>query len=193
MPTEWGKEIVRLAVFFYVETDPAIRIWSGNGWFDMGPNTVDLTGGRYLGAGQLLNVPEVNALINGVAERVEFGLAGAAITSRVVELADEEADTVRGCEAWIGLVGFNDQEIPTSLRWPWNGRCDSTQITYTANGLANPARSVSLSVGSLFTFRQRASLGYWVGPDQRRRSPDDRFCERVASLSVETQKLWPRN
>lgn len=192
MPTEWGREIIRVSPLFLLMTTPAVRIWAGNGWLEVAADDTDTEGGRYLGAGQLVSLPTVSALINGLAERVEFGLSGAAITSRVVELADEEAPSVRGVDAYIGLIGFDENEQPTTIRWPWSGRADSTQIHFDSNGFV-PSRQVSLSVGSLFTFRQQAALGYWVGPDQKRRSIDDRYCERVPSLSVETQKPWPRN
>lgn len=191
MPSEWSREIVRIAPLFLLFTDPAVRLWAGSGILDIPADSVDQTGGQYLGAGQLLNYPVVSALINGVAERVEFGLSGASITSRVVQLADEEASEVRGAECCLGLVGFDADEQITRVKWPWNGRVDATNITFAANGF-KPTRAVSLSVGSLFTFRQQAALGYWVSPDQRRRSADDRFCERAPSLSVETQKPWPR-
>lgn len=190
MPVEWGKEIVRVAPLFLLDTNPRVRLWAGNGWLDVAADGVETEGGRYLGAGQLLNLPAVSMLINGIAERVEFGLSGAAINSRVVELADEEAEDVRGVDCWLGLIGFDADEQATAIRWPWNGRADTTNISYSGDSM-QPARQVSISVGSLFTFRQRARLGFWVDADQRRRSPDDLFCVRVASYSVETTKPWP--
>ncbi len=191
MPADWGSEIVRVSPLFLLDTDPAVRVWAGNGWLDIPPDAVDEDGGRYLGAGQLLNLPAVSMLINGVAERVEFGLAGAAINSRVVELADEEAESVRGVDCWLGLVGFDKDEQITTVKWPWNGRADTTGITFSSGeGLQN-SRQISISVGSMFTFRQRARLGFWVDSDQRRRSATDLFCVRVASYSVETTKPWP--
>lgn len=191
MPANWGREIVSLSYLFFLATEPEVRVWSGNGWLDLDADDVDLAGGRYLGAGQLLDPPVVSALINGIAERVEFGLAGAAITSRIVELADEEAASVRGCEAWLGVIGFDAAAQNTEVRWIWNGRADSTQIAFDSKDLT-PTRQISLSVGSLFTFRSRATMGYWTSPDQARRSPDDRMFDRVPGLSVEKQKLWPR-
>jgi len=191
MPIRWSAEIVRVSPLFLILTDPAVKIWGGNGWLEIAPDAVDVEGGRYLGGGQMVDLPVISALVNGVAERVEFGLSGAAITSRVVELADEEAALVRSSECFIGLIGFDANEQETEISWPWNGRADSTQITFTSEGFKTQ-RQVSLSVGSLFTFRQNANLGYWVSPDQRRRSPDDRFCERTTLLTSDSRKPWPR-
>lgn len=54
-------------------------------------------------------------------------------------------------------------------------------------------RRVSLSVGSAFTDRTRPQLGFYTDKDQRRRSPNDAFCSRVASYSVDSTIVWPGN
>ena len=52
-------------------------------------------------------------------------------------------------------------------------------------------RRVTLSVGSAFTDRSRPQLTFMTPTDQRRRSPDDAFCDRVPGYGIDSSIQWP--
>ncbi|MNE93437.1 hypothetical protein D3C80_1912900 [compost metagenome] len=50
---------------------------------------------------------------------------------------------------------------------------------------------MTLSVGSAFTDRSRPQLTFMTPTDQRRRSPDDAFCDRVPGYGIDSSIQWP--
>jgi hypothetical protein len=79
--------------------------------------------------------------------------------------------------------------------WIWEGEADvprvSRQSVAGEDGSFQVVRSMSLSVGSVFTGRRRANLSFMNGVDQRRRSSDDAFCDRASVYSSGTTRKWP--
>src|SRR5262245_50944217 len=84
----------RIGVFFRLAIDPPFRMWLGIGNVAAGLDAEDGSGEIYMGFGEMLNVPQFNQLINGVAERISFQLSG--IPERVAQLASEGSDEVKG-------------------------------------------------------------------------------------------------
>lgn len=183
---------VRGAVLLRVETDPVIRLWAGAGDLEIGADLVEiLDQARYTGAGELLSPPQVNALVNGLAERVEFGLSGEAITPEVAAIASTEASAIRGAAVNLGFLVFDaDFQILSPTAWVWDGVADSLKVSRDG-GNGSPTRTLSLSVGSVFTGRQRPTLGVWSDAAQRRRSADDAFCQNVRRYEQSTTINWP--
>lgn len=183
---------VRPAILFRMATDPVVRLWAGAGDLALGSDAIETTDGAiYTGMGELLSPPQVNALVNGLAERVDFTLSGAAVSGEVAAIASTEAADIRGAAVNLGFFVFDaDYQQLTPALWLWDGVADSLKVNRQANG-QDGTRSVALSVGSLLTGRQRPDLSYWTPFDQRRRSTDDAFCDRVPLYSQGTTKVWP--
>lgn len=186
-------DLIRPAILFRLATDPVIRLWAGVGDLAIGADLIeDVEGAVYSGMGELISPPEVNALVNGLAERVEFAISGAAITGDVAALASTEAALVRDAPVNLGFFIFGEdlqQLSPTA--WLWDGTGDSLKIDRAPGDAGGAIRTLSLSVGSLLTGRQRPNIAYWTPRDQRRRSTDDAFCDYVPKYNQGTTKVWP--
>lgn len=182
---------VRPCFFVRVESAPIIRVWSGIGDIALEADSIETTGGEYLGFGELTSLPQITQLINGQADRVEFGLAGAAVSRDVVRLASEEADSVRNAPVHLGFAVLGaDLQLASPVAWIWHGEADSLTCSRD-DGQGQPVRSISLSVGSIFTRRRRPGISFWTPHDQRERSSDDAFCDRVPAYSAGITKTWP--
>ncbi|MGX0963153.1 hypothetical protein AB7M63_003602 [Bradyrhizobium japonicum] len=181
-----------LGVFFRLETDPVVRLWLGFGDIAPGINAYDSDGAVYRGLGELQNVPAINQLINGAAERVEFVMSG--VSGEVLQISQgDDAEAIQGARAdvGIGLMG-QDWGLLGSLHWMANYVADIL------SGQQQPARPgdpiirlVSLSAGTRFTRRRRPSLSYFTEQDQKRRFPGDRACDLVTDYAHGFGKTWP--
>jgi hypothetical protein len=89
----------------------------------------------------------------------------------------------------LRVLGADLQPIsPTA--WLWEGEGDTLSVERDGSG-ANAVRTIVLSVGTVMTGRRRPKNATWTDPDQKHRSSDDRFCERVGLYSQGTTKTWP--
>lgn len=184
--------VLRLGVFFRLETDPVVRLWLGFGDIVPGINAYDADGAVYRGLGELQNVPAINQLINGAAERVEFVMSG--VSGEVLQISQgDDAEAIQGARAdvGIGLMG-QDWGLLGSLHWM------ASYVADILSGQQQPARPgdpiirlVSLSAGTRFTRRRRPSLSYFTEQDQKRRFPGDRACDLVTNYAHNFNKTWP--
>lgn len=176
--------IVRIAA-----ASAVYRVWSGAGLLEIDTDDVDLEGGIYTGVGLLGSIPPLRQLVGGAAERLEFSLN--ATDGPIFALADEDADDVIGAPVDMGIVFFDaDWQMVAPPSWLWSGTADMPSVSRSTEGL-EITRGVSLSVGSAFTDRTRPQLTYFTDADQRRRSPTDLFCERVAIYTGTHTIKWP--
>jgi hypothetical protein len=184
--------VVRPALLFYMASTPAVRVWTGAGPLAVSADAVDTTGGTYRGIGSLSGMPAVDALINGVASRVDFTLSG--LPTGYLSLADEDAETVRFAPVHLGVwfLGEDWQAHPlfTTPLWVWSGTADTTQAELVMGDQGSTA-TVTLSVGGGDTGRKSQRQSYWTGTDQRRRSADDAFCDLTVNYTERAQKRWP--
>lgn len=185
--------LVKPAVLFRMATDPVVRLWGGAGDLELAFDLIEDTDGAvYTGMGELLSLPQVNALVNGLAERVEFQLSGAAVTGEVAAIASTEAADIRGAAVNVGFFVFGpDLQQLSPTAWLWDGLADSLTVSRQPQDDGTAQRTISLSVGSLLTGRQRPNLDYWSDAMQRRRSSDDAYCHLVKTYSAGTTKDWP--
>lgn len=180
----------RWSIFFRMECKTSVvRAWLGVGDYEVPADDVETEGGIYLGIGLVGDVPALRQLVGGVAERVEFSLNGA--DDLTFRLADDQVDEVRGAPVNVGILFFDeDWQAVGPMAWLWDGTADVPAVDRDGSG-GQITRRVSLSVGSAFTDRTRPQLGFYTDKDQRRRSPNDAFCARVASYSVDSTIVWP--
>lgn len=184
-----GK-LIRRSVLLYVATDTPIRAWTGVGDFDKAIDGVDTTGGIYKGLGEVQDIPALQQLVNGVAQRIELSLSG--VDDRIAALADAEAADVRSKAVSIGLQFFGEDWAPLGdSLWIWDGEADVVKSDSVSTPDFGRVRTVTLSVGSLTTGRRRPRLAFFTRAQQRRRSADDAFCDRVGLYSQDTELKWP--
>lgn len=181
----------KIGIFFRLATAPVVRLWLGVGPCRAGVNALDTDGAIYRGFGELTDVPEVQQLINGVADRVQFQVSG--VSQETLRLASAEALDVQGAQVALGLGIFGASwQLLGSVKWIFRGRADVVTLNIDDSGEEGITRSVALSVGSLFTGRRRRGLSYLTDHDQQTRHSGDKFCERTALYSEESSKVWPR-
>lgn len=183
--------IYRRSYMFRLGSDPVARLWTGWGDLATPADAVDPAGARWLGAAGLLSLPALKVLINGTAERVRFSLSG--VNAETVRLANEDKATVRGAELRLGYVDFDDRwQLLGPIRWEWLGIADVVAIESAPTDRGR-TRTISLSVASADTLRSNPNLAFYTDADQRKRSPDDAFCDQVASLTQgATRRFGPK-
>lgn len=181
----------RYSLFFLLKTKTQgyVRAWLGVGDYDLPADDVDLEGGTYLGIGLVGDIPALSQLVGGLGERVEFILNGA--DEITLSLADDAADEARSAPVNVGVIFFDeDWQATDEIAWLWDGVADVPAVDRSATE-DQITRRVTLSVGSGFTDRTRPQLAFYTDAEQKRRSPTDTFCERVAGYSVDSTITWP--
>lgn len=182
--------LIRRSVLMHIATDTPVRAWTGVGPFEHPGDAVDVTGGTYLGLGEMQDIPALQQLVNGVASRIELSLSG--VDDRIVALADADAPDVRSKVVTLGLQFFGSDWQPLGdTLWIWDGEADVIRTDTVSDPSFGRARTVTLSVGSLTTGRRRPVLSFFTRAQQRRRSSDDAFCDRTGLYSADTELKWP--
>lgn len=193
--TALGQGTVRIAVFVFIDIDgDPLRLWFGNGDYPVPPSAIDPAGGIYKPLPPLAGLPVLSQLLNGEADRVEFSISG--VSAEAIALADEDAETVLGAPVHMGLTGLDQDWQPLSDPiWIWEGEADSPRFSWDtstdADGVTSQTRIVGLSVGTALTGRRRPKIRIFSGVEQRRRSADDRFCDRAPTYSRGSTRKWP--
>lgn len=181
---------VQPIVFLRIAATPApVRMWSGVGDYALPSDNVEPGGTIYKGLGQLLSLPRLQQLINGVAETVDFTLSG--VDAQVVAMADAESSSVQNAAVNLGVAFLGEDLQPVSpTAWLWFGEVQTVKINRQASG-DKIVRSIALTVGSAFVRRRRPALSYFTDADQQARSPGDTFCQRTPQYSMSVTKVWP--
>jgi hypothetical protein len=177
----------RRSILFRLAADPVARVWSGHGPLPI-TDAYDPSGAIYRGAGDLLSVPALKQLVNGVADRVDFVLSG--VSGETLRLALEDAESVNGAEVLIGEVSFDqDWQTVGGPLWVWRGTADVLTTESNEND-GERTRSIRLSVASADTKRSNPQPSYYTDQEQRRRSPTDAICSHVQSISVGAKRRF---
>lgn len=182
-----------LGIFIHLDLSPApLRIWLGINDVPAGIESIDGEGSVYLGGGRLREVPNLDVLINGIADRVDFQLSGV----DPIEAAKIDFVTlnVRGCGVTVGITTLDDHFQPMSAIIPlWQGVASFvTEDRQPVSGDQSPVVTLSLSVGSGVTTRDRSSASLWSAAHQRAMYPTDAFCDGTARLARGVSPSWPR-
>lgn len=189
------REVLSCATVFRCElTDnTTIRLWSGNGSLTLGADAIEPSPNAvYYGLGDIRQLPSFSSLRNGIAERLDFSFSGVDPTSDFSRLADEESQTIRGAKVNLGLTFFDvTGQVATPTRWEWEGRAD-VLVPESRSTEDGRLKTVTLSVGSVFTARSTALSSFYTSQSQQARSPGDTFCDRTSRYSQGVEKPWPR-
>jgi hypothetical protein len=169
---------VRKALLFRIACDPPARLWGGVGNLDIPADAVEPDDeARYLGGGELLDIPDIEQLINGTAQRLDVTVSG--VNAETVRLAVEEAASVKGAAIDIGNVYHGDDWQLASVEWIATLRADTLTVASQSSERGR-TRSITLSIGTDFTDRSHAPIAFFSDADQNRLSPGDAIFDHVA-------------
>lgn len=180
--------LYREAYLFRIATaEPAI-FWSGYGNLRVPADIVVPADEIALGAGELIQVPDLEQLVNGMAQRVEFTLSG--VSEQTIRFAKRDAATVPGARIDIGRMDFSpDWQQIAPVEWEWSGEARSLSVGSQASENGR-TRTLSLVVAAGDTTRSRSPMAFFTDADQRRRSPTDAIFSHVAGIRAGTSRRW---
>jgi hypothetical protein len=181
----------RVSWLLRIDSDPVCYLWTGFGPLETPADAVDPAGATWLGAGHIIGIPGLQALINGVADRVNFTLSG--VSPETLRLAREDKASVKGAQTRIGHVVFDqDWQLTGPITWEWLGIADALRVE-SRHSDDGRVRSIILMVGGADTSRSNPRFTFWTDASQRLRSPTDAFCDHVAMISQGvTRRFGPR-
>lgn len=180
--------LYRESFIFRLETDEPAMLWTGHGDLLLPPDDILPSATIALGGGDLVNLPDLEQLINGTAQRIEVTLSG--VSERTVQLAAEEAREVSGASAYIGRIQFDEQwQQSGPVVWEWSGEGRGL-VVGGDDGEGGRTRTITLKLGSGDTTRSRAPLAFFTDADQRRDFPTDAFFSHVAGINAGTSRRW---
>jgi hypothetical protein len=186
-------DVINLAAFFRLETDPVVRLWLGFGDIVASASLLDPDGAEYTGFGEISNLPEFSQMINGAAERVDFTISG--VSGPILEVAAGDATNVQGKRVSIGFGIFDSSwQLLGAPKWFAHYRADVLSIGQQPTGDPESPiiRSITLSCGSLMTMRRRPARSYFSNVDQQARFPGDEFCSLTQKYAHGFSKPWPK-
>ena len=197
IPQEHSKYFgpsMRLGVFWRLDTSPdPIRLWMGVYDVKAGISAIDATGSTYLGAGRLMSVPDLEQLVNGVADRVEFYLSGA--DAGTFNSLLTSMPVIKGKRCHVGVAPMDERyQLLTPIIPIWTGIADFwiAEEKPVADPTKNIVRTVAISVGSGSTNRSRNKVLSWTDAEHRVNNPTDGFFSRVARYTNTYMVTWPR-
>jgi hypothetical protein len=177
MPTHRHSYVIE------VDTADPVRIWTGHGGLQVGATFYD-------GTGQIIDLPDIKALINGIADRLDITISG--VSEDAVRLLEQDRNTIPQSPARIGRVSFDDEWQETGIEWLWRGVADTVTIN---SQPSDNGRIMSFSFGfaSGNTRRSNPRIAFFTDADQRKRSADDAFFSHIGQISAgTTRKFGPR-
>lgn len=182
---EVRKESQRVSVFIYVPGTNAMRFWTGIGDIESAADDILDPSEIYSGRGELVSMPQIGMLINGIAERVSFKLSGADAGLRAY--VNDPLKDIRGRKIHMGLRWFGDNLSPlAATAWMWTGTIDTVSSGWSGN-----VASVTLSCVTSRGRRMASGARYWTNTNHKTRHPTDAFCRRVALYSTTYLVRWP--
>lgn len=167
--------VYRHSFVFEMDTETPVRLWTGHGRLAVGGTT-------YLGAAELLSIPDIKQFVNGVSQRIEFGLSG--ISDTAIRILEEERDSVHLAKSRFGRVAFDqDWQIISGIAWEWEGVADVLTI-HSGPSDNGRTRSITVGMGNSDTFRSNRQPAFFTDADQRRGHPTDKFFSHVAKITA---------
>jgi hypothetical protein len=173
-------------VFYIATAEPAV-FWSGHGPLllpadDVVPDPVVI-----MGAGELVDIPALEQLINGKAQRLEVTMSG--VSEETVAIAAEEALSIAGSAVSIGRIEFDEVWQIVDVEWEWFGEARGLSVSSQQSDQGRN-RSITLSVVAGDPSRRRPALAFFTDADQRYDFPDDAVFSNVAGISQGTTRRW---
>lgn len=178
----------RFSYLFELESEPPAYLWTGHGFLEV---DIDAETRRYLGAAHILSIPDLKQLINGVAERIEFGLSG--VSAETLRLAQEDRASIELADARIGRINFDkDWQQAGDVEWLWHGFSDIITTGSTPSDTGR-TRTITLGLASADTRRSNPQIAFFTDADQRKRSAGDAFFSHVGQINMGvTRRFGPK-
>lgn len=167
---------MKKSILFRIACDPIARVWSGVNSVIIPADIVEAEPALYQGAGNLVNIPDLEQVLNGTAARIDITVSG--VSAESLRLARDDAATVKGAQCHVGNAYFDDDWQLVEVEWLGVLRADFLTTAH-----QNTTRSITLSLGTDDTDRSHAPLAFWTDRDQRARSPTDAFFDHVAGIN----------
>jgi hypothetical protein len=182
---------ISLGIYIRVETDPMLRLWSGINEISQTMPPIAVTPETYYPL-RMVAVPELDAIINQVASRVEIILEGVSVDA-ADEIAGLDPDVV-GCNVNFGFAAHDaNWQALTPIQSVAEGVADFWAMGQPAvAGSQTPTRTLSLSVGFGETGRKRPRRVAYSDTQQQFRYPGDTFCKDVPRYHRGYAIAWPR-
>lgn len=194
------RENINLGIFFRLDHPLAggiLRLWLGVNRVSMKMTGVETSAPfTYYGAGRLQSVPDLEAIINDGATRLEITIEG--VSNEAQAQIDTDPPDVAGRRLHIGMAVFDADWQPTIMDilplqhaiadyWSMTG-------TMGRGGTApNPqTRTLSLSASVGQTGRSRPRRATYTDAQQKFRFPTDDFCRNVARYDRGFVIAWPK-
>lgn len=187
------RSSLNLGVFWRLGTDPALHLWMGVNDVPQRIESLDDNNTVYLGAGRLMGIPDLELLINGIGDRIDFSIAG--VLPEHLAIVAEDAPPVRGALCTVGIAPLDERYQPmTSIIPLWCGTADYRvfQRIQPDDPRRNAVHVISVSVGAGDTSRATPKMTSFTSATQRMISASDRFCERVGRYVQTYMVSWPR-
>lgn len=180
--------LYRESFIFRIETDEPAMFWTGHGDLLLPADSVLSEPEIALGGADLINLPDVEQLINGVSQRVEIQLSG--VSDETMRFAQEESAQVPGAPVYIGRVQFDAEwQIAGPVEWEWTGEGKNLSVG-SQDGDDGHVRTLTLRVGAGDTTRSRSPLAFFTDADQKRDFPDDDVFSHVGGINAGTSRRW---
>jgi hypothetical protein len=184
---------VNLAIFFRVGADPVLHLCLGVNDIPAGIPVLDPDGTVYTGAGQLLSIPDLESLINGIADKVSFSVSG--VAQAFSEFFIENAPPVLGALCTVGLAVLDERyQIVGSIVSLWEGMADYWAMEQQPQSdVTKPLmRTIALVCSSGYSARGFARLETYTSQAQKLKYPTDDFCNNVPRYYQGQVVSWPR-
>jgi hypothetical protein len=169
-----------------IGTDPVARVCSGAAPIIIPADSVESEPAKYLGGGKLVEIPELEQVINGTAQRISITVSG--VSQETVSLFADESESLKGASVHIGVAHQDADWQITEVEWLDKLRCDFPS----ASG-SRLNRSITISIGSSDTDRSKAPAAFWTTAGQRRLSPTDLFFVNVSGITSGTSRKFGPN
>lgn len=186
------------AVFIRVGGDQPLHLALTNNDIPLGWESVAPDGTVWRGAGRILDIPDLDVIINGLAEEGEFGVSGIdqATYDAFNELAGPELPSVKGAPINIGMAPLDERWQPRCPIIPlWEGTADYVTETMEAgegDPTADKIYRLTISWHAGNSQRARAPLVSFTHAQQQQRSPGDTFFARAMRYVGSYFRIWPR-
>ncbi len=182
-----------LGIFFRLGTTPPLHLAFSVGDVPAYVPILDDPSTVYTGAGRILDIPPLETLVNGLADKVSFSLAG--LDSVAVGLMLDTAPEVLGALVTVGIA-------PMDARWQplvpiiglWTGTADfiSEEMKVETDPTKNRVQSLTLATTTGDSSRAFSSLQTYTNATQQALYPDDTFFARVQRYVPTYFVTWPR-
>lgn len=192
-------DLSRPAIFFRLDTDPALHLWAGFGDIEIGILS-ESAGTLYHGLGRFMALPQLEVMVNGMSDRIEFFVSG--FGPEAANFIDLEAPPVKGAECIVGLSSLDERYQPKCAIVPiWTGVADFRTMRQPKSKSAaqDATRTLGLSVGAGTTGRSRPRLAVWEHkthmlehPGVSGSSGPDLIFSLLARYERLYQAAWPR-